>query len=161
ACDDAVAKEAARSFAKQGLEIQLGVSIGEVTKSRKGVSIQYTDAKGEAHSLEVDRLVVSVGRVPNTDGLDLEAVGIEVDERGFVPVDDHCRTSVPGLYAIGDVVRGPMLAHKGEDEGVMVAELIAGQAPHIDYNTIPWVIYTSPEIAWVGKTEQQLKAEGR
>ncbi|MFA7503596.1 MAG: dihydrolipoyl dehydrogenase [Burkholderiaceae bacterium] len=161
ACDDAVAKEAARSFARQGLDIQLGVAISEVTKSPSGVTIQYADAGGEAKSLEVDRLVVSVGRVPNTDGLGLEAVGITVDERGFVPVDDHCRSSVPGIYAIGDVVRGPMLAHKGEDEGVMVAELIAGQSPHIDYNTIPWVIYTSPEIAWVGKTEQQLKAEGR
>ncbi len=161
ACDEAVAKEAARTFTKQGLDIQLGVSIGEAKKTAKGVTVKYTDAKGEAKTLDVDRLIVSVGRVPNTDGLGLEAVGIALDERGFVPVDDHCRTSVPGIYAIGDVVRGPMLAHKGEDEGVMVAELIAGQSPHIDYNTIPWVIYTSPEIAWVGKTEQQLKAEGR
>lgn len=160
ACDDAVAKEAARTFAKQGLDIQLGVSIAEAGKSTKGVTVKYTDAKGEAKTLEVDRLIVSVGRVPNTDGLGLDAVGIELDERGFVPVDDHCRTSVAGIYAIGDVVRGPMLAHKGEDEGVMVAELIAGQSPHIDYNTIPWVIYTSPEIAWVGKTEQQLKEAG-
>src|SRR5690606_23045286 len=158
---DAGAKEAARTFAKQRLDIQLGVSIAEAGKSTKGVTVKYTDAKGEAKTLEVDRLIVSVGRVPNTDGLGLDAVGIELDARGFVPVDDHCRTSVAGIYAIGDVVRGPMLAHKGEDEGVMVAELIAGQSPHIDYNTIPWVIYTSPEIAWVGKTEQQLKAEGR
>ncbi len=161
ACDDAVAKEAARSFAKQGLDIQLGVSIGEAKKSGKGVAVKYADSNGEEKSLEVDRLVVSVGRVPNTDGLGLDAVGVELDERGFVPVDDHCRTSVPGLYAIGDVVRGPMLAHKAEDEGVMVAELIAGQALFFFYYTIPWVIYTAPEIAWVGKTEQQLKAEGR
>src|SRR5690606_16430843 len=115
ACDDAVAKEAARSFARQGLDIEVSVSIGEAKKSAKGVAIKYTDAKGEAISLQVDRLIVSVGRVPNTDGLGLDAVGIELDERGFVPVDDHCRTSVPGLFAIGDVVRGPMLAHKGED----------------------------------------------
>jgi dihydrolipoamide dehydrogenase len=161
ACDDAVAKEAARSFAKQGLDIQLGVRIGEVSRGRKSVTVRYDDAKGEAKTLEVDKLIVSVGRVPNTDGLGLEVVGVQTDERGFVPVDDYCRTPVPGLFAIGDVVRGPMLAHKGEDEGVMVAELIAGQKPHIDYNTIPWVIYTAPEIAWVGKTEQQLKADGR
>ncbi|MFO0120656.1 MAG: FAD-dependent oxidoreductase, partial [Burkholderiales bacterium] len=103
----------------------------------------------------------SVGRVPNTEGLGLEAVGLGTDERGFVPVDTHCTTAAPGIYAIGDVVRGPMLAHKGEEEGVMVAELIAGQKPHIDYNTIPWVIYTAPEIAWVGQTEQALKAAGR
>ena len=99
--------------------------------------------------------------MPNTQNLQLDQVGLGTDERGFIPVDGHCRTSVPGIYAVGDVVRGPMLAHKGEDEGVMVAELIAGQHPHIDYDCIPWVIYTSPEIAWVGRTEQQLQAEGR
>jgi dihydrolipoamide dehydrogenase len=125
------------------------------------VSVAYTDAKGGAQALEVDRLIVSVGRSPNTDGLGLDSIGLTVDERGFIEVDDHCRTKLPGVFAIGDVVRGPMLAHKGEDEGVMVAELIAGQKAHVDYNCIPWVIYTSPEIAWVGKTERQLKAEGR
>jgi dihydrolipoamide dehydrogenase len=161
ACDEAVSKEAWKVFTKQGLEIHLGARIGEVRTSRKGVSIAWTDAKGEARTLDADRLIVSVGRVPNTDGLNLEAINLAVDERGFIPVDGHCATSMPNVYAIGDVVRGPMLAHKGEDEGVMVAELIAGQKPHIDYNTIPWVIYTSPEIAWVGRTEQQLKAEGR
>jgi dihydrolipoamide dehydrogenase len=161
ACDEAVSKEAWKVFTKQGLNIHLGVKIGEVKTSKKGVSIAWTDAKGEAQTLEADRLIVSVGRVPNTDGLNLEAVNLSVDERGFIPVDDQCRTKIENVYAIGDVVRGPMLAHKGEDEGVMVAELIAGQKPHIDYNTIPWVIYTSPEIAWVGRTEQQLKAEGR
>jgi len=109
----------------------------------------------------VDRLIVSIGRVPNTDGLGLESIGLAPNERGFIDVDGQCRTKLPGVYAIGDVVRGPMLAHKGEDEGVMVAELIAGQQPHIDYDCIPWVVYTSPEIAWVGRTEQQLKAEGR
>ncbi|MCP5264523.1 MAG: dihydrolipoyl dehydrogenase [Burkholderiaceae bacterium] len=161
ACDDAVAKEAAKSFAKQGLDIKLGVKIGEIKTSKKGVSIRYEDSSGTAQVLEADRLVVSVGRVPNTHDLGLETVGLALDERGLVPVDDHCRTAVGGVFAIGDVVRGPMLAHKGEDEGVMVAELIAGQSPHIDYNCIPWVIYTSPEIAWVGRTEQQLKSEGR
>lgn len=161
ACDESVSKEAWKVFTKQGLKIHLGVRIGEVKTGKKGVSIAWTDAKGEAQTLEADRLIVSVGRVPNTDGLNLEAINLSVDERGFIPVDGHCATSVPNVYAIGDVVRGPMLAHKGEDEGVMVAELIAGQKPHIDYNTIPWVIYTSPEIAWVGRTEQQLKAEGR
>ncbi|MFN9775225.1 MAG: dihydrolipoyl dehydrogenase [Burkholderiales bacterium] len=161
ACDEAVSKEAWKVFTKQGLKIHLGVKIGEVKTGKKGVSIAWTDAEGAAQVLEADRLIVSVGRVPNTEGLNLEAINLAVDERGFIPVDDHCATKMPNVYAIGDVVRGPMLAHKGEDEGVMVAELIAGQKPHIDYNTIPWVIYTSPEIAWVGKTEQQLKAEGR
>jgi dihydrolipoamide dehydrogenase len=161
ATDVSVQKEAAKLFAKQGLKINLGVKIGEVEVGKKGVRVSWTDAKGEAQRLECDRLIVSVGRVPHTEGLNLEAIGLSVDERGFVPVDGQCRTALPNVYAIGDVVRGPMLAHKGEDEGVMVAELIAGQKPHIDYNTIPWVIYTSPEIAWVGKTEQQLEEEGR
>jgi len=161
ACDEAVSREAWKIFTKQGLKIHLGAQIGEIKASKKGVSIAWTDAQGAAQKLDVDRLIVSVGRVPNTAGLQLDNINLQVDARGFVPVDDHCRTAMPNVYAIGDVVRGPMLAHKGEDEGVMVAELIAGQKPHIDYNTIPWVIYTAPEIAWVGQTEQQLKAEGR
>jgi len=161
ACDEGVAKEAFKLFTAQGLKFNMGVKIDEVKTSAKGVKIAYTDAQGKPQKLDCDRLIVSVGRVPNTENLQLEKIGLAVDERGFIPVDDHCRTSLPNVYAIGDVVRGPMLAHKGEDEGVMVAELIAGQKPHIDYNCIPWVIYTSPEIAWVGKTEQQLKAEGR
>ena len=161
ACDEAVAKECWKIFTKQGLDIQLGVKIGEVSRSADGISVPYVDAKGEQQTLVVDKLIVSVGRVPNTDKLGLESIGLAPNERGFIEVDDHCRTAQPGVFAIGDVVRGPMLAHKGEDEGVMVAELIAGQQPHIDYNCIPWVIYTSPEIAWVGRTEQQLKAEGR
>jgi dihydrolipoamide dehydrogenase len=110
--------------------------------------------------LECDRLIVSIGRVPNTEGLNAAGVGLKVDERGFIAVDDDCRTNLPNVWAIGDVVRGPMLAHKAEEEGVVVAERIAGQKPHLDFNTIPSVIYTAPEIAWVGKTEQQLKAEG-
>ena len=161
ACDDAVSKEAWKVFTKgQGLNIKLGVKIGKVASRKNGVVVEYTDDKGLAQKLECDRLVVSVGRVPNTDGLGAAKVGLKVDARGFIEVDDHCRTNLPNVYAIGDVVRGPMLAHKAEDEGVMVAELIAGQKPHIDYATIPWIIYTSPEIAWVGKSEQQAKAEG-
>jgi dihydrolipoamide dehydrogenase len=123
--------------------------------------VNYTDSAGTAVKLECDRLIVSVGRVPNTDNLGLDKIGLKVDERGFIPIDDHtCATAAPGVYAVGDVVRGPMLAHKAEDEGVLVAEVIAGQKPHIDYNCIPWVIYTDPEIAWVGKTEQALKEAG-
>jgi dihydrolipoamide dehydrogenase len=161
ATDETVQKEAWKQFTRQGLAIHLGVKIGDVKAGADGVKIDYIDASGSAQKLECDRLIVSVGRIPNTDGLSLDAVGLATDDRGFIPVDAQCRTSLPGVYAIGDVVRGPMLAHKAEDEGVMVAELIAGQKPHIDYNCIPWVIYTSPEIAWVGRTEQQLKADGR
>lgn len=164
ACDESIAAEAFKLFSRQGLEFSLGVRINEVSIQGKGTSafvrVHYDDAKGEQKVLECDRLIVSVGRVPNTHGLGLETVGLTVDERGFIPVDSHCATALPGVYAIGDVVRGPMLAHKAEDEGVLVAEMIAGQKPHIDYNCIPWVIYTSPEIAWVGQNEQQLKARG-
>ena len=161
ASDESIAKEAGKLFPKQGLNIELGVRINEVTKAANGVTVSYDDAQGAGRKLECDRMIVSVGRIPNTDKLNLESIGLKTDERGVIPVNDHCATSAPGVYAIGDVVRGPMLAHKAEDEGVMVAEVIAGQSPHIDYNCMPWVIYTSPEIAWVGKTEQQLKAEGR
>jgi dihydrolipoamide dehydrogenase len=161
ACDEAVAKEAWKQFTKtQGLNIRLGVKIDKVTARKTGVIVEYTDDKGLAQKLECDRLVVSVGRVPNTDGLGADAVGLKVDGRGFIEVDGQCRTNLPNVFAIGDVVRGPMLAHKAEDEGVMVAEIIAGQKPHLDYDAIPWIIYTSPEIAWVGKSEQQAKAEG-
>jgi dihydrolipoamide dehydrogenase len=166
ACDQAVAKEALKIFTRQGLKIQMGVKISEVKTSGGAdggpgrVVVQYADAEGQPQTIESDRLIVSVGRVPNTDDLGLEAIGIELD-RGVIPVDEHCATRVPNVWAIGDVVRGPMLAHKAEDEGVMVAEAIAGQKPHIDYNCIPWVIYTAPEIAWVGQTEQQLKEAGR
>src|SRR5688572_25639994 len=159
ACDEAVSKEAWKVFGKQGLAIKLGVKIDKVT-AKKGVVVEYTDDKGGAQKLECDKLVVSVGRVPNTEGLNAAGVGLKVSDRGFIEVDSHCRTNLPNVYAIGDVVRGPMLAHKAEDEGVMVADLIAGQKPHIVYDCIPWIIYTSPEIAWVGKTEQQCKAEG-
>jgi dihydrolipoamide dehydrogenase len=159
--DEAVAKEALKVFTKQGLKLQFGVKITEVKVTKKGVAVAYTDAKGAAATLEVERLIVSIGRVPHTTGLNPEAVGLKLDERGAIVVDDECRTNLPGVWAIGDVVRGPMLAHKAEEEGVAVAERIAGQHGHVDFNTIPWVIYTSPEIAWVGQTEAQLKAAGR
>ena len=165
AVDDQIAKEAHKAFTKQGLKIELGVKVVEIKVTKKGkaagVSVAYTDAKGAAQSLEVERLIVSIGRVPNTVGLNSEAVGLKLDERGAIVVDDECRTNLPGVWAVGDVVRGPMLAHKAEEEGVAVAERIAGQHGHVNFNTIPWVIYTSPEIAWVGQTEQQLKAGGR
>jgi dihydrolipoamide dehydrogenase len=159
AADEAVAKEAAKVFKKQGLAIDLGVKISKVT-SKKNVTVEYADAAGKAQTATFDRLIVAIGRVPNTDGLKAEAVGLKLDERGFVAVDDECRTNLPNVWAIGDVVRGPMLAHKAEEEGVAVAQRIVGKYGHVDFNTVPWVIYTSPEIAWVGKTEQQLKAEG-
>ena len=161
AVDEQIAKEAQKAFTKQGLKINLGVKISEVKSAKKGVTIAYTDAAGKEQKLEVDKLIVSIGRVPNTIGLNAEAVGVKLDERGFVAVDGDCKTNVPNIWAIGDVVRGPMLAHKAEEEGSAVAERIAGQHPHVDFNTVPWVIYTSPEIAWVGQSEQALKAEGR
>ncbi len=160
-CDEAIQKEAWKTFTKeQGLNIKLGVKIEKVATKKTSITIDYTDDKGLAQKFECDKLIVSVGRVPNTDGLGAANVGLKISERGFIEVDDHCATNLPNVYAIGDVVRGPMLAHKAEDEGVAVAERIAGQKPHIDFNTIPWIIYTSPEVAWVGKTEQQLKSEG-
>ncbi len=161
AVDEQIAKEAKKAFDKQGLRIELGVKISEVKSSKKGVSVAYANAKGEAQTLDVDKLIVSIGRVAHTKGLSPETVGLKLDERGAVVVDDECKTNLPNVWAIGDVVRGPMLAHKAEEEGVAVAERIAGQHGHVNFNTIPWVIYTSPEIAWVGQTEQQLKATGR
>lgn len=161
AADRDVAKEALSALTKQGLEIKLGAKVGEVKASGKGVSVAYKDSADKEHNAQFDKLIVSIGRVPNTDGLGAETVGLKLDERGFVEVDDDCRTNLPNVWAVGDVVRGPMLAHKAEDEGVAVAERISGQQPHINFDTIPWVIYTSPEMAWVGKTEQDLKKEGR
>jgi dihydrolipoamide dehydrogenase len=157
--DETVAKEAAKIFAKQGLKIETGVKITSIDK-KKTVKVQYTASDSSSKTLEVDRLIVSIGRVPNVVGLNAEGVGLKLDSRGYVEVDGDCRTNLPNVWAIGDVVRGPMLAHKAEEEGVAVAERIVGQKPHIDFNTVPSVIYTTPEIAWVGKTEQQLKAEG-
>ncbi|MDH0864241.1 dihydrolipoyl dehydrogenase [Mitsuaria sp. GD03876] len=160
AADESVAKEAAKVFKKQGLNIELGVKITSVENGKSGVTVKYTDAKGAEQTLAVDKLIVSIGRVANTVGLNPEAVGLKLDERGAIVVDDECKTNLPNVWAVGDVVRGPMLAHKAEEEGVAVAERIAGQHGHVNFNTIPWVIYTSPEIAWVGRTEQQLKADG-
>ena len=151
AADGQVAKEALKAFTKQGLNIQMGVKIGEIKATAKSVTVPYVDAKGAEQKLVVDKLIVSIGRVPYTGGLNADAVGLDGD----------CKTNLPNVWAVGDVVRGPMLAHKAEEEGVAVAERIAGQHGHVNFDTVPWVIYTSPEIAWVGKTEQQLKAEGR
>jgi dihydrolipoamide dehydrogenase len=160
AADEGVAKEALKAFKKQGLKFEFGVKISKVDTAGEGVVVSFTDAKGAEQTLAVDKLIVSIGRVANTIGLNPEAVGLQLDERGMVVVDADCKTNLPGVWAVGDVVRGPMLAHKAEEEGVAVAERIAGQHGHVNFATIPWVIYTSPEIAWVGRTEQQLKADG-
>ena len=160
AADEQVAKEAFRIFTKVvGLDIHLGVKITGVQASSKSVTARFANAVGE-QTAEFDKLIVAVGRVPNSAHLAAEGVGLDVDGRGFIEVDDHCRTSLANVYAIGDVVRGPMLAHKSSEEGVAVAEMIAGQSAHMNLETVPWVIYTSPEIAWVGRTEQELKAGG-
>ncbi|MBK6715270.1 MAG: dihydrolipoyl dehydrogenase [Burkholderiales bacterium] len=160
AADEGVAKEALKVFTKQGLKFEFGVKIAGVDASGDGVVVSYTDAKGGEQKLAVDKLIVSIGRTANTIGLNPEAVGLKLDERGAIVVDDECKTNLPGVWAVGDVVRGPMLAHKAEEEGVAVAERIAGQHGHVDLALVPYVIYTSPEIAWVGRTEQQLKADG-
>ena len=146
---------------RQDLHPHLGTLIEGLDTAVDQVNVHFQVEAGKAQVLACDRLIVSVGRIPNTTGLNGEAIGLTLDERGFVPVDSACRTPVPGVWAIGDVVRGPMLAHKAEDEGVAVAESIAGQHGHVDLELIPWVVYTSPEIAWVGQTEQQLKSSGR
>lgn len=160
AADQQIAKEAFKIFTKeQGLAIELGVKLNEITNGDEGVTVSY-EVNGTAKTETFDKLIISIGRIPNTEGLNVEAVGLAKDERGFIQVDGDCKTNLPNVWAIGDVVRGPMLAHKASDEGVAVAERIAGQKPHLDFNTIPFVIYTDPEIAWVGKTEEQLKAEG-
>ncbi len=160
ATDEAVSKEALKILRKQGLDIRLGAKVTATKVKGKQVKVNF-ELDGKEDTLDVDRLIVAVGRKPNTEGLALDAVGIATDARGFVEVDEHCRTSVANVYAIGDCVRGPMLAHKASEEGVAVAERIAGQHPHIDFDLIPWVIYTWPEIAWAGRTEQALKADGR
>jgi len=161
--DEQIAKEAFKSFTKQGLKFHFGVQIDEVRTGESGVLVRYRDADRsvEPKTLEFDRLIVSIGRVPNTEGLQAQRIGLILDERGGIVVDEHCATNLPGVWAIGDVVRGPMLAHKAEEEGVAVAERIAGLAGHVDMATIPGVVYTDPEIAWVGQTEAQLTASGR
>ena len=158
--DQAVAKEAKKILTKQGLEIRLGAKVTNSEVSGKQVTVTYQDAEGEKQEV-FDKLIVAVGRRPYTEGLLAADSGLALDERGFIPVNEQCQTNVPGIWAIGDVVRGPMLAHKASEEGVMVADRIAGHKAQINYNIIPSVIYTSPEIAWVGKSEEELKAEGR
>ena len=155
--DAQLAAEAGKHFRKLGLDIRLGAKVSGAVAGKDGVTVQYTDAVG-AQSLVVDKLIVAVGRRPYTQGLLLEGSGVKLDERGFIRVDDHCATGVENVWAVGDVVRGPMLAHKGKEEGVAVADRIAGKYAHVNYALIPSVIYTAPEIAWVGQTEAQLKA---
>ncbi len=157
--DAQIAKEALKLYKKQGLDIRLSTTVTGSSVEDAIVSVTYSDAEGD-HELKVDKLIVAVGRRPFTQNVLSEESGVKVDERGFIEVDEQCRTGVAGVYAVGDVVRGPMLAHKGSEEGVMVAEVIAGQQTQVNYELIPSVIYTHPELAWVGKTEQQLKTEG-
>lgn len=158
--DRDVAKVAAKEFKRQGLDIRLGAKLTAAKASNKNVNVEYEDADG-AQSFDVDALVVAVGRRPFTDGLLADDSGIQLDDRGFIEVDDECRTRVKGVFAVGDCVRGPMLAHKGSEEGVMAADLIAGELTEVNYKVIPSVIYTAPEIAWVGQTEEEVKASGR
>tara|TARA_A100001391_G_scaffold204919_1_gene202458 strand:- start:1158 stop:2597 length:1440 start_codon:yes stop_codon:yes gene_type:complete len=157
--DAAVAKEAQKLLKKQGMDIKLGARVTGSDIKDSEVVVKYTDANGEQEQT-FDKIIVAVGRRPYTQSLLDSDVGINLDERGFIHVDDHCATSVPGVYAIGDVVRGPMLAHKASEEGVMVADIIAGHKAEMNYDAIPSIIYTFPEVAWVGKTEQQAKSEG-
>lgn len=157
AVDRQVAREAEKELRKQGLDIRLGAKVTGTGSNNREVTINYDDADGK-QQITVDKLIVAVGRMPNTNGLGADEAGLELDQRGFIIVDDDCKTNLENVYAIGDVVRGPMLAHKASEEGVAIAEKIAGKPGHMNYDTIPWVIYTWPEIAWVGKTEEQLKA---
>ncbi len=157
--DQQIAKHAHKEFKKQGLDIKMGARLSNTIVGDNELTLEYTDKDGE-QSLTVDRLIVSVGRRPNTENIVDEAVGLKLDNRGRVDVNDYLETNIPGVYAIGDVVRGPMLAHKAEDEGIITAERIAGQNSKMHYDAIPWVIYTSPEIAWTGQTEEQLKEAG-
>ena len=158
--DQTVSKEALKILKKQGLDIRLGTKVTESKVQRGRVNVRYETA-GKEETLKFDKLIVAVGRQPQTQGLALDTVGLMTDERGFIIVNEHCHTGVGNIYAVGDCVRGPMLAHKASEEGIAVAERIAGQKPHIDLDLIPWVIYTWPEIAWAGHTEQALKAAGR
>ena len=157
--DSAIAREALKTFKAQGMDIRLGTRVMGSTISGKSVEIQYKDENGDS-TLKADKLIVAVGRRAYSDGVLSPEADIEIDERGLLHVNERCETNVPGVYAIGDVVRGPMLAHKGSEEGVMVAEIIAGQHGHVNYDVMPNVIYTHPEVAWVGKTEEELKSEG-
>jgi dihydrolipoamide dehydrogenase len=158
--DQTLAKEAQRHFKKQGLDIKLGAKVTRAAVAGSAVEVTYADAGGE-HTLQVDKLIVAVGRRPFTQDLLADGTGVALDARGFIQVDEHCRTGAANVWAVGDVVRGPMLAHKGKEEGIMAADLIAGQYGDVNYKVIPSVIYTAPEIAWVGQTEEQVKASGR
>lgn len=158
--DPQIAKELLKQLTKQGLVIETGVRVGEINNTKEGIVINFMKKDGEKISINANKLIVSIGRVPNTDNLNHNAVGLNLDDRGFIIVDNECKTNLDNIYAIGDCVRGPMLAHKASEEGVIVAERISGQKPHFDFNTVPWVIYTNPEVAWVGKTEEQLKSSG-
>ncbi|HEU4654660.1 MAG TPA: dihydrolipoyl dehydrogenase [Steroidobacteraceae bacterium] len=158
--DGAVSKEALKHYKKLGLDIRLGAKVSGADKSANGITLKYTDTNGEG-SVTVDKVVVAIGRRPYTKDLLADGTGVQLDERGFVKVDHDCKTNVPNVWAIGDLVRGPMLAHKGKEEGVMVADLIAGKVAEVNYQTIPSVIYTAPEIAWVGQTEEEVKKSGR
>ncbi|NII10517.1 dihydrolipoyl dehydrogenase [Oleiagrimonas sp. C23AA] len=159
AADKDISKAAAKEFKKQGLDIKLGAKVSKAEVKKNAVELTYEDKDGE-HNLTVDKLLVAVGRRAYTEQLLGDDTGVKTDDRGRIEVDDHCWTGVDGVWAVGDCVRGPMLAHKGFEEGIAVAELIAGKPGHVDYDTIPWVIYTEPEIAWAGKTEQQCKDAG-
>jgi dihydrolipoamide dehydrogenase len=157
--DQQIAKEAVRQYRKQALDIRLGCKVKAAKAAKSKVKVEYEQGD-KTESLEFDRLIVAVGRRPYTKDLAAPKLGLKLNERGFVAVDEHFRTSVPGVYAVGDVIGGLMLAHKGSEEGVVLAEQLAGQKSHMNYNVVPSIIYTSPEVAWVGKTEEQLKQEG-
>ncbi len=158
--DQQVAKDAQRQFKKQGLDIRLGAMVKGAKKAKSGVTLEYEDGKGK-QTIEVDKVIVAVGRRPFTDGLFTDEVGIKLDQRGFIEVDEECRTGIKDVWAVGDCVRGPMLAHKGSEEGVAVADLIANKIAEVNYKVIPSVMYTHPEIAWVGLTEEEVKESGR
>ncbi|MDO5510293.1 MAG: dihydrolipoyl dehydrogenase [Weeksellaceae bacterium] len=158
--DGALSKELHKVLRKQGMKFNLSSKVTEISRDGDKVKVAFENKKGDAETLEGDYCLIAVGRRPFTEGLGLENAGIELDERGRIPVDEHLKTSADNIYAIGDVIRGAMLAHKAEEEGMLVAEQLAGQKPHIDYNLIPGVVYTWPEVAGVGKTEEQLKEEG-
>jgi len=158
--DEQIADTAFKELSRQGLDIRMGARVLSAKIGKDGVQVSYENSEGK-HAIEFSKLVVAVGRKPNTQGLDVNEVGLLLDERGYVHVDEFCKTNLPNIYAVGDVVRGPMLAHKASEEGIMVVERIAGEQTRVNYDSIPWVIYTSPEIAWVGKTERQLRASAR
>lgn len=159
--DRSVAREAEQTLSKQGLSMEFGVRIDSITNDGERVAISYANSEGEREELWAERLLISIGRVPNTLSLNCANVGLKLDDRGFIEVDDECRTNLPNVWAIGDVVRGPMLAHKAEEEGTAVAERIKGMKCPVDLRLVPSVIYTEPEIAWVGQTEEQLREAGR